>query len=80
MALVTGEQRTATVRSVGETVIYEISRQLYEPLLRAHPEWLDELTAVMRDRLALRAARLAGGDPACSSPPLLQRIRRALFG
>jgi CRP-like cAMP-binding protein len=80
MALVTSEQRTATVRSVGETVIYEIGRQQYEPLLRAHPEWLDELTAVMDDRLALRAARLAGVDPARRSPPLLQRILRALFG
>jgi CRP-like cAMP-binding protein len=68
MALVTGEPRAATVRSVDETVIYEISRQQYEPLLRTHPEWLDELRAVMDDRLARRPASL------------LQRIRRALSG
>ena len=71
MALVTGECRAATVRSADETVIYEISRQQYEPLLRAHPEWLDELRAVMDDRLARRLAR---------PPSLLQRIRRALSG
>ena len=71
MALVTGERRAATVRSVDETVIYEISRQQYEPLVRAHPEWLDELRAVTDDRLARRPAR---------PPSLLQRIRRAFSG
>jgi CRP-like cAMP-binding protein len=76
MALITGERRTATVRSVDETVIYEISRQQYEPLLREHPEWLDELAAVMNDRLARRAA----ADPARRPPTPLQRIRRALSG
>ncbi|MGH3256170.1 MAG: cyclic nucleotide-binding domain-containing protein [Streptosporangiaceae bacterium] len=72
MALVTGDRRAATVRSVDETVIYEISRQQYEPLLREHPEWLDELTAVMNERLARRAEM----DPARRPPPLLRRIRR----
>ena len=40
MALVTGERQAATVRSVDETVIYEISRQQYEPLLRGTPSGL----------------------------------------
>jgi CRP-like cAMP-binding protein len=80
MALVTGERRAATVRSVDETVIYEISRQQYEPVLRTHPEWLDELRAVIDDRLARRLARLAETDPARRPPSLLQRIRRALAG
>jgi Cyclic nucleotide-binding domain len=71
MALITGERRAATVRSIDETVIYEISRRQYEPLLRAHPEWLDELRAVMDDRLARRPARRQS---------VLQRIRRALSG
>jgi hypothetical protein len=54
MALISGAPRSATVRSIGETVIYEIGRQQYEPLLREHPEWLDDLTAVMHDRIARR--------------------------
>ena len=33
MALLTGERRAATVRSVGETVVFEIGREQYEPLL-----------------------------------------------
>ena len=73
MALLTGERRAATVRSIDETVIYEISRQQYEPLLRQFPEWLDELTAVMNDRLARRAEM----DSARRPRSLLQRIRRA---
>ena len=76
MALITGGRRTATVRSVGETVIYEIGRQQYEPLLREYPEWLDDLTVVMHDRIA-RRARV---DRARRSLSLRQRIRRALSG
>jgi CRP-like cAMP-binding protein len=76
MALITGEPRTATVRSVGETVIYEIGRQQYEPLLREYPEWLDDLTVLMHDRIARRA----NVDPARRPPSLRERIRRALSG
>jgi CRP-like cAMP-binding protein len=74
MALITGGPRTATVRSVGEAVIYEIGRQQYAPLLREYPQWLDDLTVVMRDRIARRP----DADHASSSPSLRQRIRRAL--
>ena len=76
MALISGGPRTATVRSIGETVIYEIGRQQYKPLLREYPEWLDDLTMLMYDRIAHRA----GMDPARRSPSLLQRIRSALSG
>jgi CRP-like cAMP-binding protein len=80
MALLTGEKRAATVRSLDETLVFEIGRHLYEPLLVAHPEWLEELAAVMEDRLArrrVRMAELAGGSP---PQPLLERIRRNFFG
>lgn len=76
VALITGGPRTATVRSVGESVIYEIGRQQYEPLLREYPEWLDDLTMVMHDRIARRA----NVDPERRSLSLPQRIRRAWSG
>jgi hypothetical protein len=76
MALITGGPRTATVRSIGEAVIYEIGRQQYEPLLREYPEWLDDLTVLMHDRIARRP----DADPAPRSLSLLERIRRALPG
>jgi CRP-like cAMP-binding protein len=66
MALLTGERRAATVRSVDESLVFEISREQYEPLLLDHPEWLEELAAIMQKRLLRRQARLAapdGGSP-----------------
>ena len=79
MALLTGERRAATVRSVDESVVFEISRAQYEPLLLAHPEWLDELAAIMQQRLVRRQARLAVQDTA-SHQTLLARITRNFFG
>jgi CRP-like cAMP-binding protein len=76
MALITGGPRTATVRSIGETVIYEIGRQQFEPLLREYSEWLDDLTVLMHDRIARRP----DGDAARRSVSLLELIRRALSG
>jgi CRP-like cAMP-binding protein len=80
MALLTGEKRTATVRSVGETVVYEIGRELYAPLLAAHPEWLEELAALMAERLARRRTRMETLDRTVHAQPLLERIRRNFFG
>jgi len=79
MALLTGEKRAATVRAVDETVVYEIGRQLYEPLLKAHPEWLDDLAIVMEERLARRQVRIADLAEA-KRKPLRDRIRRNFFG
>jgi CRP-like cAMP-binding protein len=73
MSLLTGAPRAATVRSVGETVVYEIGRQQFEPLLSAHPEWLEELAVIMEERLVRRRARLAESE-ARRSRPLLARL------
>jgi CRP-like cAMP-binding protein len=79
MALLTGERRSATVRSVGETLVLEIGRDQYEPLIRAHPEWLEELATIMEERLARRRARLAAMDGP-TGQTLLTRITRNFFG
>jgi len=79
MSLLTGEPRSATVRSVGETVVYEIGRQQYEPLLKSHPEWVDELASVMEDRLARRQERIADLQVPRRGA-LAERIRRNFFG
>lgn len=80
MSLLTGEPRSATVRSVDETVVYEIGRQQYKPLLSAHPEWLDQLAAIMEQRLVgdpVGIATSAGDD---RPETLVHRIRRNVFG
>jgi len=78
MALLNGEVRAATVRSADESVVYEIDRQHYEPLLLAHPEWLDELASIMEERLARRRLRTEERDRHSSSG-LRERIRRNFF-
>ena len=67
------------MRSVDESLVYEIGREQYEPLLLAHPEWLEELAVIMEERLVRRRARLAAPDGG-SSQTLLARITRNFFG
>lgn len=62
MALLTGERRNATVRAIDTAMILQIGPQQYEPILRAHPEWLDDLALMMQDRLKARRRRLAQKD------------------
>lgn len=64
MALLTGERRTATVRAVDTALVLEIGPRIYEPILRAHPEWLDDLADMGEERLRLRHERLERGDVA----------------
>jgi hypothetical protein len=54
-------------------------RERYEPLLRAHPAWLEDLAAAMDERLERRVARLAAGPATRSGLPLIDRIRRNFF-
>jgi CRP-like cAMP-binding protein len=79
MALLTGERRAATVRSVDESLVFEIGREQYEPLLLAHPEWLEELAAIMQERIIRRRAHLAALNSG-SAQTLLARITRNFFG
>ena len=78
MALLTGAVRSATARSLNESVVYEISRQLYEPLLLAHPEWLEQLAQIMDARLAGQSRRIALDER--SGPSVLDVLRRSFFG
>ena len=76
-------RRAAQPRPSGpwsETVVFEIGREQYEPLLLAHPEWLEELATIMEQRLTRRGARLAERSADVRPQPLLERIRRNFFG
>jgi CRP-like cAMP-binding protein len=70
MALLTGEQRNATVRAIDTALILQIGPRQYEPVLRAHPEWLEALAVMMQDRLAERERTLARKES------LIRRPRR----
>ncbi len=62
MSLLTGEPRAATIRAVTGATVYEIGKRQYEPLLRRRPELLDELAAVVEQRLREQASRLRAYD------------------
>jgi CRP-like cAMP-binding protein len=59
MPLLTGERRTATVRAIDTALILQIGVRQYEPILLAHPEWIDVLAEMMQARLDARRRRLA---------------------
>lgn len=56
------------MRAIDTALILEIGPRQYEPLLRAHPESLDDLAAMMAERLRLRYERLARGTPDRPAP------------
>lgn len=50
MSLLTGAPRAATVRAACEVWLTEITKELMEPLLRAHPVILDTLSSILAER------------------------------
>jgi CRP-like cAMP-binding protein len=79
MSLLTGEPRSATVRAADAALVYEIGWRQYEPLLRAHPDWIDELAEIMEQRLRERHAKLEAYEVR-GRQEIARRIRRRFFG
>jgi len=52
IALLMGGERTATVRAVGEAVLYEIGKAYVEPIIKARPQLIIELSVLMANRQA----------------------------
>jgi CRP-like cAMP-binding protein len=80
-ALLTGEERTATVRAVGEVVLYEISKDALQPIIEARPQLIVELSLLMAGRLSERRnvlERHAQEEERVKS--LTSRIRRFVLG
>ena len=72
-AFLTGQPRSATVRAVDGATVIEIAARHLEPIVRARPVILEELTALMTRRKELADAQvpIAG---------LLERVAAAIFG
>jgi CRP-like cAMP-binding protein len=79
MSLLTGAPRSATVRAADAALVYEIGWRQYAPLLRAHPEWIDQLAAIMEQRLRERRASLAAYEDG-ERQDIGHRIVRRFFG
>ena len=80
MSLLTGEPRAATVRALDGALVYELGRRQYEPLLRAHREWVDELAEIMERRLRERREDLDAYDAGAERLELGRRVLRHFFG
>lgn len=50
MSLLTGAPRSATVRAVCEVWLAEVTKELMEPLLRAHPLIMESLSSILAER------------------------------
>ncbi len=79
MSLLTGSPRSATVRAVDYALVYEIGLRQYEPLLRAHREWVDDLAAIMEQRLRDRSRRLRVFDARGRGDDIGNRVLRRFF-
>jgi CRP-like cAMP-binding protein len=79
MSLLTGEPRAATVRAMGSATVYEIGRRQYEPLLSARPQLLDELAALVEQRLRDGSKRMSAPEVERERQALRERIGRFLI-
>lgn len=80
-ALLTGEERTATVRAVDEVVLYEITKEALQPIIEARPQLVIELSLLMAARQAdLRDATERHEQAEEEVKTLAGRIRRFVLG
>lgn len=75
-ALLTGVERTATVRSTGEAVLYEISKQALQPIIESRPQLVVELSLLMASRQAAQKSHQQEAE----NQGLARRIRRFFLG
>ncbi len=88
IALITGEQRTATVRAVRDSVLIRVGKQDIDCLLDRHPAAMTELARLIvlrlrmhgrtRSRDALRSVRTLALVPAHSAAPSLTDLAAEL--
>lgn len=80
-ALLTGAERTATVRAIDEVILYEISKEAIQPIIEARPQLVIELSMLMAARQTdLRDLSERKVQEAEAARTIAGRIRRFLLG
>lgn len=80
VSLLTGAPRTATVRARESATVYEIGKRQYQPIIKARPELVDELAAIMRKNMQnIHEQREAYANEDVSIA-IKERIWRFFFG
>ena len=80
ISLLTGAPRTATVRAIESAVVYEIGKHQYEPIIRARPELVEELGAIMEKHIESMRQHRESYEAGLETLNFSQRIRRFFFG
>ena len=80
ISMLTGAPRSATVRAVDGAVVFEIGKKQYEPIIKARPAIVDELTVVMERHLRSIRDHREAYDIEKESTAMGRRIRRFFFG
>ena len=76
IALLTGEERSATVRAVDEVVLYEIAKEALQPIIEARPQLVVELALLMATRRAYERETTERTQDDERTQSLAGRIRR----
>jgi len=64
MALLSGEPRTATVKTIAATTLWRLSREAWNELIEKHPSWLLQFCAALIKRLTRAEKQYAQGRDA----------------
>ena len=79
MSLLTGERRRATVRTVDEVRLLEISKEALEPIIVAHPPVAEGLSAALERRLnqilTAQQIRVEAAEAPTLRDAILQKVR-----
>ena len=67
MALLSGESRSATIRSVKETRLWRLRREDWDELIEKHPTWLLQFCATLSKRLSYVDRQYSSGREAFNS-------------
>lgn len=71
MSLLTGEPRSATIRTATSVVLYEIEKRVLEPIFQARPELLEELAQTVARRQRENQSNLRQIDAGSEEGPQL---------
>lgn len=67
MALLSGESRSATIQTVGETRLWRLRREDWDELIEKHPAWLLQFCATLSKRLSYVDRQYSTGREAFNS-------------
>ena len=67
MALLSGEPRSATIRTIKETVLWRLRREDWDELIEKHPTWLLQFCATLSKRLSYVDRQYSTGREAFNS-------------